>query len=156
MKLAPTRARQSSSLGSLKGNPGSLFGDLEVTTKSTSKLSSSPRAKGKDEDSVRYEDIPNGGPRRGPVAEVIQAFIDAFELTLSPLLPTLIPQPATNTLARRAIDKHSLGIVLAAISVAPRHRWVSSEFLEKRSVPSLQVLLSDKVLAQLVAEVSER
>jgi hypothetical protein len=42
------------------------------------------------------------------------------------------------------------------VSIAPRHKWISAEFLAKRALPSLSIILSEKVLSQLVAEVSER
>jgi hypothetical protein len=65
-------------------------------------------------------------------------------------------QPAANAMARRAIDRYGLPRVLAAVSIAPRHKWISAEFLAKRALPSLSIILSEKVLSQLVAEVSER
>jgi len=107
-------------------------------------------------DSVKPEDRFNGGRLRGPsdVAEVIAAYRGAFALTESGLSIS-VAQPASNALARRAIDRYGLQRVLAAVSLAPRHRWISSEFLAQRRVPSLQTLLSDKVLTQLIAAVSE-
>ena len=97
-----------------------------------------------------------GGSRRpSDVAEVIEAFRASFALTDS-ALRSLAEQPSANSMARRAIDRYGLPRVLAALSIAPRHKWVAGEFLMKRSVPSLQVLLSDKVLLRLVNEVSER
>jgi hypothetical protein len=89
------------------------------------------------------------------VAEALEAFRVAFALTDSSLRD-LAPQPSSNAMARRAIDRYGLPRVLAALSIAPRHRWISAEFLSRRTLPSLSIILSDKVLAQLVAEVSER
>jgi hypothetical protein len=97
------------------------------------------------------------GGRSGPgdVAEAIEAFRVAFALSPT-ALRGLCPQPQVNTLARRAIDRYGLARVLAALSIAPRHKWISAEFLAKRALPSLSIILSEKVLSQLVAEVSER
>jgi hypothetical protein len=96
-----------------------------------------------------------GRGRPGDVAEALEAFRVAFALTDSSLRD-LAPQPSSNAMARRAIDRYGLPRVLAALSIAPRHRWLAGEFLAKRAVPSLTIVMSDKVLAQLVAEVSER
>jgi hypothetical protein len=103
------------------------------------------------------EDLRGGGGYRRPsdVAEVLEAFKVAFALADSALL-TLAVQPAANAMARRAIDRYGLPRVLAAVSIAPRHKWISAEFLAKRALPSLSIILSEKVLSQLVAEVSER
>jgi hypothetical protein len=96
-----------------------------------------------------------GRGRPGDVAEALEAFRVAFALTDSSLRD-LAPQPSSNAMARRAIDRYGLPRVLAALSIAPRHRWLAGEFLAKRAVPSLTTILSERVLAQLIAEVTER
>jgi hypothetical protein len=146
------------------------IGDVEVDSKepvvapigaplSAVKGTSTSKAK-----SRRRED-PNGSVRTTPlggrsrglgdVAEVLEAFKVAFALADSSL-GSYIAQPAANAMARRAIDRYGLPRVLAAVSIAPRHKWISAEFLAKRALPSLSIILSEKVLSQLVAEVSER
>lgn len=136
----------------LKGGHESALKGALKGSKGNSEAKS--RSKSSDSDPLS-EDLKRIGPR-GPVAEVIQAYLDAFALTSAARLSELVPQPAVNALARRAIDRHGLSVVIAAVSISPRHRWIASEFLGRRNVPSLQAILSDKVLAQLVAEVSER
>jgi hypothetical protein len=130
-----------------EGSDKALIGAPELKTKSR---------KGEDPNgSVRT--TPLGGRSRGlgDVAEVLEAFKVAFALADS-ALSSYAAQPAANAMARRAIDRYGLPRVLAALSIAPRHRWLAGEFLAKRAVPSLTIVMSDKVLAQLVAEVSER
>jgi hypothetical protein len=122
--------------------------------KGTSKSKAKSRKREDPSGSVRTTPL-GGRGRPGDVAEALEAFRVAFALTDSSLRD-LAPQPSSNAMARRAIDRYGLPRVLAALSIAPRHRWLAGEFLAKRAVPSLTIVMSDKVLAQLVAEVSER
>lgn len=156
-----TRARASLSSPIGKPNVG-LNAPVEGSSSPLNaklKAASSPAQSRRQEktSSVPEDRATRGGRSRAPrdVAEVIEAYRVAFALTDSGLAQH-ITQPATNAMARRGVDRYGLPRVLAAVSIAPRHKWISAEFLAKRRVPSLQTILSDKVLAQLIAEVGER
>src|SRR5688572_20839906 len=139
MNLALTRASKSYTYSSdSKGTQSSyLEEDPKEDSKPNSKPpSSQPKAKRRVKTSSVLEDKATRGGRGGAgvVAEVIEAYKVAFALTDSALKLNL-SQPAANALARRAVDRYALPRVLAAVSIEPRHKWISTEFLAKRRVP---------------------
>lgn len=146
----------------LKDPQGELYGGLNappegnlgITSESTVEVRQEAKSRSKRRP-YGSEDRTIGGPS-GPVAEVLVAYKDAFALGPSANFTSLIPQPAANALARKAVDRYGLATTLAAISIAPRHRWLSDTFIVNRTIPPLTTILSDKVLSQLVNEVTER